>query len=78
MTADPVQLEIQRLRRVVARRMSHAVIARSADRFELSEAMGCTVTKLGRVLKGSSELSAVELILAARFLRFSVADIIGE
>lgn len=78
MTADPVQLEADRLRRVIARRIAGLVNIKGIDRAALAEAVGCTETRISRVMKESSDLSAVELTLAARHLRVPVGVLTGE
>lgn len=78
MTADPVQLEADRLRRVIARRLAGLVNLKGIERAALAEAVGCTETRISRVMKESSDLSAVELTLAARHLRVPVGVLTGE
>jgi transcriptional regulator with XRE-family HTH domain len=77
-TVDPVQLEAERLRRVIARRIGSLVNLLRVSRADLADAVGCTETKISRVIKESSELSAVELVLAARFLKVPVGVLTGE
>jgi transcriptional regulator with XRE-family HTH domain len=77
-SVDPVQLEAERLRRVIARRIGNLVNLLRVSRGDLAAAVGCTETKISRVIKESSDLSAVELALAARFLKVPVGVLTGE
>lgn len=78
MTADPVQLEAERLRRVIARRIAGIINLTGVDRAAIAAAVGTTETRISRVMKESSDLSAVELALAARFLKVPVGVLTGE
>lgn len=78
MTADPIQIEADRLRRVIARRIGALVKAGRVDRTALAAATGMTETRLGRVMKESSDLSAVELVMTARHLKVPVGMLTGE
>lgn len=78
MTADPAQLEAERMRRIIARRIAGLVNLRGDDRKELAAAIGTTETRISRVMKESSDLSAVELALAARHLKVPVGVLTGE
>lgn len=78
MVADPVHLETERLRRVIARRIGNLVAILKVSRVDLAASVGCTETRISRVIKESSELSAVELALAARFLKVPVGVLTGE
>lgn len=78
MTADPVQLEAERLRRIIARRIAGLVNLRGEDRAKLAASIGTTETRISRVMKESSDLSAVELALAARHLKVPVGVLTGD
>ena len=78
MNADPVQLEAERLRRLIAPRLARLALDRGDDRKELAAAIGTTETRVSRVMKESSDLSAVELALAARHLRVPVGVLTGD
>lgn len=78
MSADPIQLEAERVRRVIARRLAGLVNLRGDDRKELATAIGTTETRISRVMKESSDLSAVELAMAARHLRVPVGVLTGD
>lgn len=78
MTVDPVQLESERMRRVIARRIAGLVNLRGDDRKELAAAIGTSETRISRVMKESSDLSAVELAMAARHLKVPVGVLTGE
>jgi hypothetical protein len=78
LTADPVQLEAERLRRIIARRIAGLVNLRGEDRAKLAASIGTTETRISRVMKESSDLSAVELALAARHLKVPVGVLTGD
>lgn len=78
MTADPVQIEAERMRRVIARRIAGLVNLRGDDRAKLAAAVGMTETRIARVMKESSDLSAVELVMVARHLKVPVGALTGE
>lgn len=78
MSADPVQIESSRLRRVISRRIAGIVNIKGTDRAALAAAVGTSETRISRVMKESSELTAVELALAARHLGVEVGVLTGE
>lgn len=78
MSADPVQIEAERMSRVIARRIAGLVNLRGDDRAKLAAAIGTTETRISRVMKGSSDLSAVELVMVARHLKVPVGVLTGE
>lgn len=78
MNADPVQIEAERMRRVIARRIAGLVNLRGDDRAKLAAAIGTTETRISRVMKESSDLTAVELAMVARHLRVPVGVLTGE
>lgn len=78
MTANPVQLEAERLRRVIARRVAGIVNYKVIDRAALAAAVGTSETRISRVMKESSDLSAVELVLVARHLGVNVGVLTGD
>lgn len=78
MTANPVQLEAERLRRVIARRVAGIVNIKGIDRAALAAAVGTSETRISRVMKESSDLSAVELALVARYLGVKVGVLTGD
>lgn len=75
---DAVSIEADRLRRVIARRIAAAINLGPVERAEMAAAMNITPTRLSRIAKGSSDISGVELILAARFLGVPVGSLTGE
>lgn len=78
MTADQVAIEAERLRRVISRRIADLVAAKRTDRAKLAAALGTSETRVSRIMKESSDLSAVELVLAARHMQVPVAVLTGE
>ena len=76
--SDPVNIEARRIRHLIARRLSGVVNLRRVGRAELAAAMGVSEARLARVLKGSSDLNAHELVLASRHLRAPLAILCGE
>lgn len=66
------------MRRVIARRIAGLVNLRGDDRKELAAAIGTTETRVSRVMKESSDLTAVELAMAARHLKVPVGVLTGE
>lgn len=78
MSEAAVQIEADRVRRVISRRIAGLVNLRGDDRAALAEAIGTTETRISRVMKESSELSAVELAMVARHLNVPVGVLTGE
>lgn len=76
--ADPVLLEAERMRRVIARRIADIINLRGGDRAALAAAIGTSELRISRVMKESSDLSAVELAMAARHLNVPVGVLTGE
>lgn len=78
MKADPVQLEAERMRRIISRRIAGIINLRGGDRAALAAAIGTSELRISRVMKESSDLSAVELAMAARHLKVPVGVLTGE
>lgn len=56
------------LNKAIGARLARVMKAREMPRADLAHAMGTTEARLARILKGSSEMTAPELVLAARAL----------
>lgn len=76
--SGPTGIEARQIRQLIARRLSGVANLRRAGRADLAAAMGISEARLARVLKGSSDLQAHELVLAARHLRAPLAVLCGE
>lgn len=63
------------INRTIGRKLAKAMEARGYSRAAFAEKIGMTEARLARVLKGSSELTAPELIIAARALCVPVQSI---
>ena len=76
--SDHIAPELDRLRIATGRRMRGIANLTGVSRGEIAKAVGVSETIIARVMKGSSELSVSQAVLAARFLRVSLAVLCGE
>lgn len=56
------------INRTIGRKLARTMEARGMIRAHLAGEIGITEARLARILKGSSEISAAELVIAARKL----------
>lgn len=56
------------INRTIGRKLARTMEARGLSRASLAGEIGITETRLARIIKGSSSLTAAELVIAARKL----------
>jgi transcriptional regulator with XRE-family HTH domain len=56
------------INRTIGRKLARIMDARGETRASLAKTIGMSETRLARIIKGSSEMTAAELMIAARAL----------
>lgn len=80
MTAAPV-ISPERaaiLRRAIGARIARVAQAQGASRAEIAAILDTTETRVARILKGSSDMTAAELVWLAKALECSVEVMAGR
>lgn len=66
------------IRRVIGRRIAAVMEARGVEREDMAKALGISDLKLARILKGSSEITGVELVTVAERLNAPLDYLTGR
>ncbi len=69
MTTERLEAAINR---TIGKRLARAIEARGETRASVASVLGTTETRVARILKGSSAMTAAELVIAARALRVPI------
>lgn len=66
------------LRKVIADRLSRIMAQMEVSRAQLAAALGATEARVHRIMKGSNDLTAAELIWVAKTIGCSLRDLTGR